>query len=154
MKKSSLAILFVLIMFQTKAQEVISSGGDYNENATISISWTLGEPVIETVSNTSNVLTQGFQQTKLTVSEIFEINSKNISISLFPNPTQDFVNLEVDNYNNLTFQLFSFNGKLIQTNKLSSKNTEIKMTNLSAATYFLKILNNNKLIKTYKIIKQ
>jgi len=143
--KSLLFISFLLIVisFHTKAQEVISSGGDYYENADISVSWTIGEPITETISNSSNILTQGFHQSKLTV-----------SISLFPNPTQDFVNLKVGDYANLTFQLYSFNGKLIQTNKLFSENTEIKMNSLSASAYFLKILKRNKIIKTFQIIKQ
>jgi len=64
------------------------------------------------------------------------------------------VNLEVLKYENLTFQLFSFDGKLLQANKLLAENTEIKMNNLSASIYFLKILQGNKRIKTYQIIKQ
>jgi len=154
MKKLILVFFLILIVLKSNSQQVISSAGDNFTNSTLSISWTIGEPVTKTVSNSSNILTQGFHQSKLNITEIYNINSEEVSISLFPNPTQDFVNLKVEDYENLSFQLFSFNGKLIQTNKIFSKKTEIKMNNLSASAYFLKILKGNKLIKTYQIVKQ
>jgi len=147
-------LLFCLIFFKSNAQEIVSAGGDTYTNSNISVSWTIGEPVTETISNTSNILTQGFHQTKLSVIGIYDISSKDMLISLYPNPTQDFVNLKTVDYENLSFQLFSFNGKLIKTNKLFSKNTEVKLNNLSAASYFIKILEWDKIIKTYKIIKK
>lgn len=153
--KNIILLSYLLFVFSIiNAQEVISTGGDYFDNGTISLSWTIGEPVTETISNGSNILTQGFHQTKLSVIGIYDISSDDISISVFPNPTQDYINLKVGNNKDLSFQLFSFNGKLIQANKIFSKNTEIQMNNLSASTYFLKIINGNKLIKTYQIIKQ
>jgi len=154
--KALLTFSFIFLFYtnQTNAQQIISAGGDNFTNSTLSVSWTIGEPITETVSNSSNILTQGFHQSKLNITEIYNINSEGVSISLFPNPTQDFVNLKVEDYENLSFQLFSFNGKLIQTNKLFSEKTEIKMNNLSASAYFLKIFKGTKLIKTYQIIKQ
>jgi len=149
-------IMFLLFLFtlEINAQEVVSAGGDNFSNSTLSVSWTIGEPISETYSAGSQILTQGFHQSKLSVIGIYDISSADMLISLFPNPTQDFVNLTVANYENLTFQLFSFDGKLVQTNKVLSEKTEIKMNNLSSATYFLKILKGNKLLKTYQIIKQ
>ncbi|MBN2174518.1 MAG: hypothetical protein JW731_10310, partial [Bacteroidales bacterium] len=47
---------------QSVSPEVIASAGDYFENSTGSLSWTLGEVMNETFSNGSNILTQGFQQ--------------------------------------------------------------------------------------------
>ncbi len=147
-------ILSFFLIQQINAQEVVSAGGDSFINSTLSVSWTIGEPVSETYSTSSQILTQGFHQSKLSVIGIYDISSDDMLISLFPNPTQDFVNLKVGDYENLTFQLFSFDGKLVQTNKLLSEKTEIKMNSLSSSTYFLKILKGNKLIKTYQIIKQ
>lgn len=65
--KKILTLLFsvclaVGVMAQTMEQNVISGGGNYSENGGISLSWTLGEPVIATFENGGLVLTQGFQQ--------------------------------------------------------------------------------------------
>ncbi len=53
-----------LILFanQTNAQQVIATSGGYYENENISLSWTVGEPVIETFTAGDVILTQGFQQ--------------------------------------------------------------------------------------------
>jgi len=34
----------------SNAQQVIASAGDYYESENISLSWTLGEPIIETIN--------------------------------------------------------------------------------------------------------
>jgi len=64
--KKSLSILIILafafLSFQVKAQQVIASSGGYYEGETVSLSWTLGEPVTETFSGGGVILTQGFQQ--------------------------------------------------------------------------------------------
>jgi hypothetical protein len=63
MKKiSSLLIIIALLSVNVKAQQVISTSGGYFENDNISVSWTVGEPVIETFSGVDVTLTQGFQQ--------------------------------------------------------------------------------------------
>ncbi len=55
-------IAFALIAINGKTQEVISTSGGYFENENISMSWTVGEPVIETFAGADVILTQGFQQ--------------------------------------------------------------------------------------------
>lgn len=56
----SCAALFYPV--QNKAQQVIASSGGHYQDENISLSWTVGEPVIETFSGGNVVLTQGFQQ--------------------------------------------------------------------------------------------
>ncbi len=65
MKKISLfftIIFFTVIAVNSQAQQVISTLGGFYENENISMSWTVGEPVIETFSAGDIMLTQGFQQ--------------------------------------------------------------------------------------------
>jgi len=58
-----LAVLIpVYILAQSVSPEVVSSAGDYYENANVSLSWTLGEIATETYTNGNIILTQGFQQ--------------------------------------------------------------------------------------------
>ena len=155
MKNLILTSSFILFgIFLIQAQEVVSSGGEYFENTNISISWTLGEPVTETISDENNILTQGFQQSKLSTSEIFSLNSDIFDIKLFPNPTKDFINLITEKYKNLSFCISDSNGKLLSEGKIISENTEIPVSNFPAAIYFLKISNNNQIIKIFQIVKQ
>ena len=45
-------------------------------------------------------------------------------------------------------------GKTVLKNKISTETTTISMENLSTNLYLLKVLENNKEVKTFKIIKK
>ncbi len=62
MKTLTFFTLFMLLMASSYSQEVISTTGEHYENSNGSISWTIGEPVIETLGSNNNYLTQGFHQ--------------------------------------------------------------------------------------------
>ncbi|MSQ78337.1 MAG: T9SS type A sorting domain-containing protein [Flavobacteriaceae bacterium] len=52
----------------------------------------------------------------------------------------------------VNFQLFDLSGKLVETRKITSPTETICMDHLPAA-YFLKVANNTKEVKIFKIIK-
>jgi len=132
-------------------------------NGTIQLSWTIGEPVISTLSNGSYILTQGMHQGLLLIDAIEEIELSGLEISAFPNPANEFVNLKVTNeltsqpdemWKEFSFQLYDMNGKVIMQNQIVSTETVIKMDNYAPSTYFLKVSIDKKSVKTFKIIKQ
>jgi membrane-bound inhibitor of C-type lysozyme len=49
------------------AQQVVASSGNSATAGGYTVAWTLGEPVIETLSGSNNILTQGMHQTNLVV---------------------------------------------------------------------------------------
>ena len=63
--------------------------------------------------------------------------------------------LKVDNYDNknLLYQLFDISGKLLESKKITSNETQIKMEMLIPSNYFIKVTDKKKEIKTFKIIK-
>ncbi len=148
------SVIIFLATFELKAQEVVASGGDYFENSSVSISWTLGEPVTETITDGTNILTQGFQQSKLTATEVFDISTDKFDINLFPNPTLNIINIKTSEFKNLSYNISDTNGKLLKEGKLVSENTEISVNRLPAAVYFFTITNNNKIIRIFQIVKQ
>ncbi|MCF6184792.1 MAG: T9SS type A sorting domain-containing protein [Bacteroidales bacterium] len=155
MKNFYLFIGFVSVcFFNINAQEIISTSGDYFENTNGSVSWTVGESMIETYTNGADILTQGFQQGRLTAVSVFELEDIDISVKIAPNPTMDFINLYTDNFKDLTYQLYDFNGKIIKQADIISYETKISFSKLSYAAYFLKIMKGAQIIKTFQIIKQ
>jgi hypothetical protein len=54
--------MFKRINAQTLSPQVIASAGGYQSNASASLSFTIGETVIQTFTSPNNILTQGFQQ--------------------------------------------------------------------------------------------
>lgn len=51
-----------MLVSEVSSQEVLNSVGGYTESGSGSVSWSIGEPVIETLSGTGGVMTQGMQQ--------------------------------------------------------------------------------------------
>ncbi|RLD50204.1 MAG: hypothetical protein DRI94_09255 [Bacteroidetes bacterium] len=155
MKKINLIfILISVFFFNINAQEVISSSGDYFVNSNGSISWTMGETITETFTDGTNILTQGFQQSRLSASSVFELEDMGITVKISPNPTQDIINLYIDNIEGINYQLYDFNGKIIKQAVVNSCNTRIFFSEFSSAAYFLKIMKGSQVINTFQIIKQ
>lgn len=71
---------------EMSAQSLISTAGGYYTGNGISLSWSLGEPVVETFSGGSVILTQGFQQPFFYCSQIIDIPAgwSGISTYLIP----------------------------------------------------------------------
>ena len=59
---SSVAFCLLGYVQTVQAQKVIATSGNYFENSSGSISWTIGEPVTATLTTADNILTQGFHQ--------------------------------------------------------------------------------------------
>lgn len=157
-------IIFILLGFtsfqvalcQSIAPDVISSSGNYFDNGTVSISWTLGEGVIETFSDGNNILTQGFQQSNYDIVAV-ESFDDNFNISLYPNPTSQFLNLDWETSGNseIMIEIFDVQGKLL-INKKYAEATAKKQINLStfpSAAYMLRVSKGDKIVKTYKVTK-
>ena len=157
-------IAFLLFATAIQAQEAVSTAGSYGETSTGSLSWTVGEPVIETITDGTNTLTQGFQQSKLAVTAINDLKFPGIELSVYPNPTNSFLSIEVktDKQRDLLLSLFDINGKLILQKKMAGNKQTIKMQNYKPATYILKVTlakdYNHKdamhCVSTFRIIKK
>ncbi|MCH8318269.1 MAG: hypothetical protein IIA88_07200 [Bacteroidetes bacterium] len=73
--KKTFFILFALFCFgsaksQSLSPEVYSTSGDYFTGTNATLSWTIGESIIETFSGSNAIITQGFQQSSWSVTSI------------------------------------------------------------------------------------
>jgi hypothetical protein len=156
--KLSAIFLFGLGLTGLHAQEAIpSTGGEANGGGGNS-SYTVGQVVYTTQTGISgNSVAQGVQQPFeiSVVTGILEAKDINLSVSAYPNPTIDYLTVKVENYEtvNLQYVVFDINGKLLQTVKATGQETQIQTSQLVPAHYFVKILDNQKEIKVFKIIK-
>ena len=155
--KTITLFLFCLALTELKAQtltpQVLSTAGTSFVNGTNVLDWTLGEPATFTLNNGTNLLTQGFHQNDLLITQVENLDNS-FGVTVFPNPTADFVQIQFDKAtNNNVIELFSVEGKLLLSEtKNATTISQIDMSKYSNGTYLLKIktVNNN---KSYKIIK-
>jgi len=162
MRKKRLKLsVFVLLIFglsSVQAQEVIPATGREASGSGGSASYTVGQVVYTTnVGTNGNTVAQGVQQPYeiSVVTSIPEAKDINLSVSAYPNPSTNYLTIKVENYEtaNLQYMVFDINGKLLQTVKATGQETKIETNNLVPANYFIKVLDSEKEIKVFKIIK-
>ena len=158
LQKANIIVLFLLVLGLPTAQAqeaVISAGGDALGSGG-SVAYSVGQIVYATNIGTYGLVAQGVQQ-PYTISTVLGIenNSIKLDFTAYPNPTINFLTLNVGNaeLSTLSFQLYDLRGILIESRKILSSTETIGMENLPSAMYFLKVSNNNKEIKTFKIFK-
>lgn len=158
--KISLIVLIVSVLFWTglaQAQESVNtSGGDATGSGGI-VAYSVGQVVYTSNTGSNGTVDQGVQHAY----EIFTLGIKetelNISLTAFPNPTTDNLTLQISDYKNekLSYQLFDMQGKQLSSGLITSQQTLINMNSLSTATYFIKVVNQEKKqVHSFKIIKK
>jgi len=140
-----------------EAQNSISASGGNASGSTGTVSFSVGQVVYTEYTGTNGSVAQGVQQPYeiSVVTGIEEASDISLEIVVYPNPATDFIMLKIENYEakNLRYQLYDLNGSLLRENKIVGNETSIVMSNYMSATYFLKVTDNTKLIKSFKIIK-
>lgn len=84
-----------------------------------------------------------------------ENSTNNSSIKIYPNPTKDFLNIELDilNNNSTKLQILNSLGQIVSEEKIKDPKSKINLSQLSSGVYTLKIFTEND-YKTFKIIKK
>ena len=137
-------------------QDTVTTSGGEATGAGGQVSYTVGQVAYTTNFGTTGSVAQGVQQPyeiqTVLGAENFDIN---LQLAVYPNPTTNWLTLVVKNYSydNLNYQLFDLNGRLIVNNKITTETATIEMAQYPSAVYLLKVLDKNKEIKTFKIIK-
>jgi hypothetical protein len=156
--KQLLLFPFMMLCIHLTAQETIIPTGGNTSGSGASASYSVGQVVYINNKGTNGTVIQGVQQpyeiSVITVTE--EAKGINLSVTAYPNPTIDYLQLTVESeqLKELSYQLFDMQGKLLKGEKITGKQTSIIISNLVPATYFVKVTQSNKELKTFKIIKQ
>jgi hypothetical protein len=153
-------ITIFLCSFMTSlihAQGTIPATGGNATGTGGSVSYTVGQITYNKFSGANGSVAQGVQQPFeiSVVTAIEEARGIDLILSAYPNPATGFVTLKIGNYDNtdLSYELFDTNGNLLEIKKIKSEETSIQFENRSPSVYFLKVTDKNKVVKTFKIVK-
>ena len=158
MKKLIYLVVLTFSITGLQAQESTNSSGGEASGDGGSVSYSVGQVVYGTHSGTTGSVSEGIQQPyEISVIIGLEETGINLNISAFPNPTTDYLILKIANEaiqeSRFTITLYDLNGRVIEQQVVISNETAIDMNSLNAATYILKVNNENQEVKTFKIIK-
>jgi hypothetical protein len=153
--------LFMNVYFlQINAQRsLVVAGGEMFSN-TASASYSIGQIFYEYGQRGSASIIQGNQQPY----EWYVVNTEDpvalngLNIHFFPNPTLDFLHLEITEHvpgEVYDFFLFNVSGQAIIKQKITESKTLISLENMLEGVYFMQITSDRKpyLNNNFKIIK-
>lgn len=146
-----------LAITQINAQESILSSGGNSSGSNGNVSYSIGQLFYKTVNGPTAYLSPGVEQPFEIQTVLGQDNfNVNLELSVYPNPTTDIIYLKIkeSSFESIQYQLFDINGRLVENNKVFGNSTIIQMGKYPEAIYLLKVLDNNKEVKTFKIIKK
>ena len=155
MNHSLLLWIFLSITLPLGAQEAVLSSGQDLSGAGGTVSYSVGQVVYTTNSNTNGTVSQGVQQTyDVSVTYLHE-SIEQQSFSVYPNPVSNnlMLNSELKEQSGLSYDLHGINGALIDRSSINNNAQPINMESLESSTYILTIKMNNTPIQTFTIIK-
>ena len=152
-----LNVLTFLFLSKVNAQTSTNAAGGDATNVIFggSVAYSIGQPFYITNSGANGSVAQGVQQTYQIFSLGINQSELNISLAVYPNPTYDNLNIEIKEFNNenLSYELFDIQSKLLASGLITSKQTQINLINLPPSAYVMHISQKNKKTQSFKIIK-
>ncbi len=167
MKNLIITLLFILPLISqaqlSLERQVIGATGNYSTAGTISLSATVGEPVVTTAVSGTLTLTQGFQQAETSFSDgVDDLHQWLVDYSLYPNPTQDQLILELNTEvpMQLDLEVYDVLGRSVgisvedwQVKGVDEKTLDLK--NLAVGAYLLVLKDHDgKVLHTFKVEKR
>ena len=137
MLRNVLFFSFLFLISGLNAQQVVATTGYFAENQQISLSWTVGETFVTTLSSENNFLTQGFNQSKLSLTIVFEKKTEP-GLKIYPNPVTNGEFFISGIKNNSEVHIYSLNGQVVQTVKNVSDKDRILLKKLPKGVYIIK----------------
>jgi hypothetical protein len=161
MKHFIKAFIFLFILsfsneiIQAQTSTATTGGNAFGAEGTVS--YTIGQVVYTTNNGSTGSAIQGVQQPYeiSIITGTGEVEGIELNFIAYPNPASDFFTLKIENYTieNLSYKLFDAYGKIQESEKVSGNKTTISMINKVPGVYLLKNIDNQKEIKSFKIIK-
>ena len=135
-------ILFLYCSISYSQQAVIPAGGNASGSSG-NVSFTVGQVAYTTNSSSNYSVTQGVQQPfEISILSVDEQFSTTIQLKAYPNPTSDYLTLDIDKLDieGLQYALIDINGKIIFEETILQQQTIINFTSIPSSTYFIKVL--------------
>ena len=160
-KKVVKQLLFLALFFSFQlnllAQKNTVAAGGTALGSGGEVSYSIGQIDYTTISNASISLSQGVQQAyDIQVLSGIAVKEIDLRMAVYPNPAVNNLILSVSSElkPEMRYELFDLKGALILTNGIYSNETILNIQNLDNGCYTLRILQQSKGLKTFKIIKE
>ncbi len=112
---------------------------DYNDLKKNNVEW------FKTKDNKWVVIKTNIQtNTIYTTQSIFEQDVESTSLSVYPNPVQNTLNVKLEGYTKYEYSIYSANGKLVKVGQSNNEITNVDVSDLPKGIYVLQVNSDNK----------
>ena len=159
-KKILTAALLMLPFLWAGAQSAIVPVGGDAQNATGSVSYTVGQIAVQTESSNGGSVSvaEGVQQAY----EIQTVGVNNypqivLNAKVFPNPTENQFQLSLNGFEipqgGMLARLYDGAGKLLQHLTITDEETFFQIGQYATGAYLLEVLVDGQVVKTFRVIR-
>lgn len=132
------------------SQQVVTTSGDFFATSDVQVSWTLGEIMTATFSDTDVQLTQGEQQSLFIYASVNE-NDNLPDISVYPNPFINAFTIQSSGEPH-RYVIHSATGQEILSGTIQSSQDLVDLGEIASGIYYIRIYSDTN-EKTFKLIK-
>lgn len=139
--------------------ETIITSGNNATGASGTVTYSIGQVFytymgVDAVYSVAQGIQQQIKGEQLYVPDIEE--PAKVEMYVYPNPTSDFVNISLNGVElegQRSYRLYDIQARLLKQNTISDTETQVSLNNLSPSIYILAVYVDNKILKSFKIIK-
>jgi hypothetical protein len=143
-----------LLFSQSISKQVIGSAGKIQTNGNSKLSWTMGEPVVGTMTAGGNQLGNGYYPALDLQTLSVEDNMIDLQLQVYPNPTSQFLYVSHPDITTFQIKISDLTGKHLYTGTIN-KDEPLDVAGFNQGIYLITIENPATTKKNaYKIIKK
>lgn len=145
---------FCLLSFTSlSGQSLIGSGGDSKSGSTYSLSWSLGELSVSTLSSSNFILTQGLHQGIYIEPIPLNAEKSFFKVEVFPNPANDWIQITSEETDVAwSYAILNQEGKEMKVSRnLKDQNRQVDIRDMASGMYFI-IVNQPNKSQSFKLI--
>jgi hypothetical protein len=155
MRKSLISVLLIAttleVCSQSIVRQVIGSAGGTLQNSAGTVSYTMGEPLVEILNSPGSQAGQGFHQgSDLLVSALGHQTAPFVQV--YPNPARNDLHVRFDG-DVAEWVLFTMGGSIVGQGQLTTGDKQIDIRQLAASTYLLSITQGMR-NTAFRIVKE
>jgi hypothetical protein len=155
----AMAFTTLLILFSLSAvsQESILSASNNATGEGGTVTYSVGQAAFNTFIASTGTITEGVQQPyEILFMTGLDDERMSLHCTVYPNPATSEVKLKIDlpSFAPLSYLLNTSDGLKISSGRIDAEETVIPVDALSPGVYLLTVMENEKILSTWKVIKK
>ena len=138
---------------QALRSHVITSSGNALMMSDDAAYISIGEPMSTEIVNGDIMISQGFLQVTILGNTVSTEEALDFDIKVFPNPTTSYLQVELEQYENVKYTLIDQMGRILDQTEISDYLTTVDVSDYVEGIYYLQLSTAAKESKIVKIQK-